>query len=85
MIKMLTDKSIRTGVNKYRAQLVADTAEELEGVTIVDGVTLDFGSVAMTADGKRCMLGSGGTWYDLGNGGAISPAQNNNTPGGVSE
>ena len=69
MIKMLTDKSIRTGANKYRAQLVADTAEELEGVTIVDGVTLDFGSVALTGDGRLLLLGSDGTWDDITAGG----------------
>ena len=69
MIKMLTDKSIRTGVNKYRAQLVADTAEELEGVTIVDGVTLDFGSVALTGDGRLLLLGSDGAWDDITAGG----------------
>ena len=70
MIKMLTDKSIRTGgENKYRAQLVADTAEELEGVTVVDGVTLDFGSVALTGDGRLLLLGSDGAWDDITAGG----------------
>lgn len=69
MIKMLTDKSIRTGVNKYRAQLVADTADELEGVTIVDGVTLDFGTVALTGDGRLLLLGSDDTWDDITAGG----------------
>ena len=69
MIKMLTDKSISTGTNKYRAQLVADTAEELEGVTIVDGVTLDFGSVALTGDGRLLLLGSDGAWDDITAGG----------------
>ena len=69
MIKMLTEKSIRTGTNKYRAQLVADTAEELEGVTIVDGVTLDFGSVALTGDGRLLLLGSDGVWDDITAGG----------------
>lgn len=69
MIKMLTDKSIRTGANKYRAQLVADTAEELEGVTIVDGVTLDFGTVALTGDGRLLLLGSDGAWDDITAGG----------------
>lgn len=69
MIKMLIDKSISTGANKYRAQLVADTAEELTGVTIVDGITLDFGSVALTGDGRLLLLGSDGAWDDITAGG----------------
>lgn len=85
MIKMLIEQSIKTSEDgrRYRAQLVADTAAELAGVTGIGGITLDFGSVAMTADGKRCMIGSDGTWHDLSDGGAISPAEN--TPGGDSE
>ena len=69
MIKMLTDKSIRTGTNRYRAQLIADTADELTGVTTVDGVTLDFGSTALTGDGRLLLLGSDGAWDDITAGG----------------
>ena len=72
-IKMLTDKSIfayngSDGRTHYRAQLIADTAEELSGVTEQDGVVWDFGSVALTADGKSLMLDSEGVWHDLSDG-----------------
>ena len=69
MIKMLTDKSIRTGTNRYRAQLIADTADELTGVTIVDGLSIDFGSTALTGDGRLLLLGSDGVWDDITAGG----------------
>ena len=69
MIKMLTDRSIKTGADRYRAQLVADTAAELTGVTAVDGIALDFGSAAITADGKLLILDSSGTWHDITAGG----------------
>ena len=75
-IEMLTDKSICTGENEqgkpvYRAQLIADTAAELVGVTEQGGVVWGFGSVALTADGKALMLGSDGAWHDLSDGAEI--------------
>lgn len=69
MIEILTDKSIRTGPNRYRAQLIADTADELTGVTIVDGLSLNFGSTALTGDGRLLLLGSDGVWDDITAGG----------------
>ena len=77
MIEMMTDKSICTGENEqgkpvYRAQLIADTAAELAGVTEQDGVVWDFGSVALTADGKSCLLDSEGVWRDLSDGSEVS-------------
>ena len=77
MIKMMADKSICTGTDTngkphYRAQLIADTAAELAGVTEVGGVALDFGSIALTADGKSLLLDSGGVWKDLSDGSGVS-------------
>lgn len=77
MIKMMADKSIRTGTDTngkphYRAQLVADTAAELAGVTEQDGVVWDFGSVALTADGKALMLDSSRVWHDISDGSEVS-------------
>lgn len=69
MKKVLTDKSIYIRDNLYRAQLIADTAAELTGVTVVDGIALDFGSTAITADGKLLMLDSAGEWHDITAGG----------------
>lgn len=74
MITMMTDKSVylrRDNNNKpvYRAQLIADTAAELAGVTEQGGVVWDFGSVALTADGKALMLDSDGAWHDMSGGG----------------
>lgn len=77
MIKMMADKSISTdtdinGKPHYRAQLIADTAAELAGVTEVGGVALDFGSIALTADGKSLLLDSGGVWRDPSDGSEVS-------------
>ena len=77
MIEMMTDKSICTGENEqgkpvYRAQLIADTAAELAGVTEQGGVVWDFGSSALTADGKSCLLDSKGVWHDLSDGSEVS-------------
>ena len=76
-IKMMTDKSVyacrdNNGKPHYRAQLIADTAEELSGVTEIGGVVLDFGSIALTADGKALMLDSSSTWHDLSDGSEVS-------------
>lgn len=77
MIKMIKERSIyldrnADGKPHYRAQLIADTAAELAGVTEVGGNALDFGSIALTADGKALMLDSSGVWHDISNGGEVS-------------
>lgn len=65
---MMADKSIRTGTDTngkphYRAQLIADTAAELAGVTEVGGVALDFGSIAHAVDDAQILrLDSSGDW-----------------------
>lgn len=76
-IEMMTDRSIHKydsadGKPHYRAQLIADTAAELAGVTEQGGVVWDFGSAALTADGKALLLDSGGVWHDLADGSAIT-------------
>lgn len=78
-ITMMKNKSVylrRDNNNKpvYRAQLIADTAAELVGVTEQGGVVWDFGSVALTADGKSCLLDSEGVWRDLSDGSEVSGA-----------
>lgn len=77
MIEMMVEKSIYRGKDTngkphYRAQLIADTAAELAGVTEVGGVALDFGSIALTADGKSLLLDSDGVWKDLSDGSEVS-------------
>lgn len=77
MIKIIEKRSYYTGeeVNGkgvLRAELIADTAAELAGVTEVGGNVLDFGSVALTADGKSLLLNSNGVWKDLSNGSEVS-------------
>lgn len=77
MIKIIERRSYYTGEEVdgkgiLRAELIADTAAELAGVTEVGGNTLDFGSIALTADGKALMLGSDHVWHDLADGTAIT-------------
>ena len=77
MIKIIEERSYYTGeeVNGkgvLRAELIADTAAELAGVTEQGGVVWDFGSVALTADGKSLLLDSGGVWRDLSDGSEVS-------------
>ncbi len=77
MIKIIVERSYYTGeeVNGkgvLRAELIADTAAELAGVTEVGGNVLDFGSVALTADGKSLLLDSGSVWKDLSDGSEVS-------------
>ena len=55
----------------YDMVLYADTAAELADVTEVGGMVIAEGSVAYTADGKRIVLDSEGTWHDLADGTAI--------------
>lgn len=76
-IKMMTDRSLfrytdDQGRPHYRAQLIADTAAELAGVNEQGGIVWDFGSIALTADGKSCLLGSDGVWRDLSDGTEVS-------------
>lgn len=76
-IEMMTDRSISTGTDSsgkahYRAQLIADTAAELAGVTEQGGIVWDFGSTALTGDGKSLLLVSGGVWKDLSDGSGVS-------------
>ena len=77
MIEMMTDRSIfrhsdSAGKPHYRAQLIADTAAELAGVTEQGGVVWDFGSIALTADGKALMLDSSRVWHDISDGSEVS-------------
>lgn len=77
MIKIIEDRSYYTGEEisgkgVLRAELIADTAEELSGVTEVGGNVLDFGSIALTADGKSLLLNSSGVWKDLSDGSEVS-------------
>ena len=77
MIKIIEERSYYTGEEVsgkgvLRAELIADTAAELAGVTEVGGNVLDFGSIALTADGKALMLGSDRVWHDLADGSEVS-------------
>ena len=77
MIKIIEERSYYTGEEVdgkgvLRAELIADTAAELAGVTEQDGVVWDFGSIALTADGKSLLLDSGGVWRDLSDGSEVS-------------
>lgn len=76
MIEMMKEKSVLTHYDgstpHYRAQLIADTAAELAGVTEQGGVVWDFGSAALTADGKLLLLNSDGVWKDLSDGSEVS-------------
>lgn len=68
MIEMMTDRSIfrhsdNNGKPHYRAQLIADTAAELAGVTEQGGVVWDFGSIAHAVDDAQILqLDSSGDW-----------------------
>lgn len=68
MIKIIEQRSYYTGeeVNGkgvLRAELIADTAAELSGVTEVGGNVLDFGSIAHAIDDAQILrLNSNGDW-----------------------
>lgn len=67
MIEMMKEKSVLTHYDgstpHYRAQLIADTAAELAGVTEIGGVVLDFGSIAHAVDDAQILrLDSSGDW-----------------------
>lgn len=68
MIKIIEKRSYYTGekVNGkgvLRAQLIADTAAELAGVTEQGGVVWDFGSIAHAIDDAQILrLDSNGDW-----------------------
>lgn len=67
-IEMMTDRSIyryrsADGKPHYRAEIIADTAEELSGVTEVSGNVLDFGSIAHAVDDAQILqLDSSNDW-----------------------
>ncbi len=68
MIKIIEQRSYYTGeeINGkgvLRAQLIADTAAELAGVTEAGGNVLDFGSIAHAVDDAQILrLDSSGDW-----------------------
>lgn len=68
MIKIIEQRSYYTGeeINGkgvLRAELIADTAAELTGVTEVGGNVLDFGSIAHAVDDAQILrLDSSGDW-----------------------
>ena len=68
MIKIIEQRSYYTGeeINGkgvLRAELIADTAAELAGVTEVGGNVLDFGSIAHAVDDAQILrLDSSGDW-----------------------
>lgn len=68
MIKIIEDRSYYTGEEVsgkgvLRAELIADTAAELAGVTEVGGNKLDFGSIAHAVDDAQILrLDSNGDW-----------------------
>lgn len=68
MIKIIEERSYYTGeeVNGkgiLRAELIADTAAELAGVTEVGGNVLDFGSIAHAIDDAQILrYNSSGDW-----------------------
>lgn len=77
MIEILYDRSKylsrkADGKQVLRAEIIADTAAELDGVTEVGGNELAFGSTALTADGKALMLDSKGAWHDLSDGSEVT-------------
>lgn len=78
MIEMISERSIlrhtdAAGKQHYLAQLIADTAAELAGVTGQGSVVWDYGSLALTADGEVCILDSSGVWHKS-DGSAIAAA-----------
>lgn len=72
MKKVITERSISTGAGKYLGQVYSDSAAELAGVTEIDGIELDSGSLALTADGKLCILDSAGVWHDTSDGSEVT-------------
>lgn len=68
MIKMIVENSTyrhrqADGKEVYRAELIADTAAELTGVTEVGGNVLDFGSIAHAVDDAQILrFDSSGDW-----------------------
>lgn len=76
MITILNDRSkylspAADGKQEMLAELIADTAAELDGVTEFGGNVLAFGSVALTADGKALMLDSDSKWHDMSDGSEV--------------
>lgn len=77
MIEILYDRSKylnrrADGRQVLRAELIADTAEELEGVTEIGDVVLAFGSLCHAVqDAEIYALGSDGVWYKTSSSGAL--------------
>lgn len=73
--KLIPERSIvNHDTGKYLAEVYSDTWAELAGVTELDGVTLDSGSLAYTADGELCTLDSAGVWHKK-DGGTIADSE----------
>ena len=77
MITILYDRSKylnprADGKQELRAELIADTAAELDGVTEVDENVLAFGSLCYAVrDAEIVALGSDGAWYKTSESGAL--------------
>jgi len=77
MIEILYDRSKylsrrADGKQFLRAELIADTAAELTGVTEIGDVVLAFGSLCHTVqDAEIYVLGSDGVWYKTSSSGAL--------------
>lgn len=64
MKKTIPERSIRDQRSgRYIAEIYSDTWAELAGVTELDGLELESGSLAYTADGELCTLDSAGVWH----------------------
>ena len=82
MIKIIEERSYYTGEEVdgkgvLRAELIADTAAELAGVTEVGGNKLDFGSIAHAIDDAQILrLDSSSDWIiQTGNDAGKTPAE----------
>lgn len=77
MIEILYDRSKylnrrADGWQVLRAELIADTAAELSGLTEIGDVVLAFGSIAHAVqDAEIYVLGSDGVWYKTSSSGAL--------------
>jgi hypothetical protein len=77
MIRILFDRSKylsrrADGKQELRAELIADTAAELDGVTKIGENVLAFGSLCHTVqDAEIYALGSDGVWYKTSSSGAL--------------
>lgn len=72
--RSVLSRRLPNGKEVYNGEVYADTWAELAGVTELDGVTLDSGSLAYTADGELCTLDSAGVWHKK-DGGTIADSE----------